>query len=158
MAGPGWSGLGGLLTVAGVALGKSQGEMGELLGVSRRTISRWVARGGGLLPVHGEALARALYPVDPELAGHAAKMSKQTLEGLGLAPKAAPAPSPRVARIVLWAAADALDASPRAVRPAIVAAFRAAREEGATLADVEASLDAMLAPAAKGKRGAAAGP
>jgi transcriptional regulator with XRE-family HTH domain len=118
----------------------SQGGLATLLGVSRRTISRWTSGGGVLGPHHGEALARALYPVDRELARQAAARGGHTVESLGLV---ASAPSPRVAQIVLCAAAEAMDASPRAVRPALLAAFRAAREEGFTLEAVERSLEAM---------------
>jgi len=47
---------------------------------------------------------------------------------------------PRVLAAVVCAAAEAMDASPRAVRPALLAAVRVAREVGLTLADLESLL------------------
>ncbi len=144
-----------LLVRAGMALRLSQGEIGTLLGVSRRTISRWTGSGAALIKDQGQALARALHPVDVALARKAAEAGGSSLAALGLDPavvaqgaKEALAANVRRVRTVLYEAADAIDASPRAVRPALLAAFRAASAEGLSLADATAALEAMAQPQA----------
>jgi hypothetical protein len=142
-----------LVVRAGLALRLSQGELGTLLGVSRRTISRWTGGGARLIKDQGEALARALHPVDVALARKAAEAGGSSLVALGLDPavvaqsaKEALAANVRRVRTVLYEAADAIDASPRAVRPALLAAFRAASAEGLSLAEATAALEAMAPP------------
>jgi transcriptional regulator with XRE-family HTH domain len=139
---------GEILIRAGVALRKSQGEMGQLLGVSRRTISRWTSRGTTFIPSQARDLAAALLPVDRALAVRAAALHGETLVSLGLE-KPPPPPAPAVPAeppghlvdAVVCAAAEALDASPRAVRPALLAAFRRARELALKVEHVERALD-----------------
>jgi len=48
-----------LLVLAGRALGMSQEKLGELLGVSRRTMTRWTSRGTTLARDDATTLARA---------------------------------------------------------------------------------------------------
>jgi len=144
-----------LIVRIGRALRLNQRELAERIGVSRRTISRWTARGAVLAPQDVRLLAGLLHPVDPALAADVATTHGQTLESLGLegAPPAALA-GPAVALAadaVVCAAADALDVSPRAVRPALLAAFRRAREAGVTLDQLETAL-APAAPPARGKK------
>jgi transcriptional regulator with XRE-family HTH domain len=150
-----------LLVHAGHALGMSQGDIALLLGVSRRTVSRWTGHGATLGPDQVATLARAVHPKDPQLAAHIAAHGGATLESLGIgqpAPKEALQPKPEdiesVARTlvdaVVCAAAEALDASPRAVRPALLAAFTRARELGLSLETAERTLAASKArPRAK---------
>ncbi len=152
-----------LVTRAGLALGKSQEQIGELIGVSRRTISRWMHTSGTVLaPGQAATLARALYPVDPALAARVAASSGQTLESLGtvtqlasevprLVVKEAIDPA-RLVEVIVCAAAEALDASPRVVRPALLAAFASAREVGLTVEAVESALRARSAPRTPGKK------
>ena len=133
-------------------LGKTQESLGELLGVSRRTMLRWQHHGGGPTPAGWADLARRLYTTDPELARHAAKAGGHTLDGLGLraSPPAAPAPRPpppappRPAPVprhlvdsLVCAAAEAADLMPKALRPALVAAFERAR-------DLDLTVDSVL--------------
>jgi hypothetical protein len=145
---------GTFLTRAGFALDMSQGELGALLGVSRRTVSRWVAAGDPLLlPSQAVTLVRALHPRDRALAERVAVQHGLSLEGLGLvanAPSPVPAATPvaHLVDTVVCAAAEVLDASPRAVRPAILAAFERARAVGLTMAAAEDALRASLAPPA----------
>lgn len=123
----------------------SQEKLGRLIGVSRRTISRW----GIHYPSHAAIdLAKVLYPVDPELSARFAATAGMTPEALGLVPPPPPAlatpprkePMPRAIDVVVCAAADAIEGTPRTARTALLAAVRAAREMGMELADVEAAL------------------
>jgi transcriptional regulator with XRE-family HTH domain len=140
--------IGPLVTLAGDALGMTQEEVGRVIGVSRRTISRWLSSpvSGGLLPNQVEALARAVHPADPKLAARIAAHGNATLESLGIVPAPAPnAPSEEeIARshvdAVVCAAADALDAPPSAVRPVLRAAFARMRELGVSLETAEKTL------------------
>jgi len=131
-----------LLTEAGWALHKSQAKIGELLGVSRRTVVRWVSGEHKFSPAQAATLARAVYPVDTALAARIAAECGTSLEKLGLVAAPAPVakeasearlPRARLVQLVVLAAAEALDASPRAVRPALGAAFETARELGLDL-------------------------
>ena len=57
--------------------------------------------------------------------------------------------------VVVCAAAEALDVSPRAVRPALLAAFQRAREAGLTLEQVEKALSPEVKDPAPRSRGRA---
>ena len=132
-----------LLVRAQLALKKTQSSLGAMLGLSRRTIVRWTSAGWfTLTPAGLETLVAALHPVDPELAQQLAASHGATLEGLGV--KKDPAPRRRLVEIVVCAAAEALDVSPRAVRPALLAAARCAREVGVSFEEVEEALEARL--------------
>ncbi len=126
-----------LLVFASEELGQTQEQMGNLFGVSRRTMSRWMLGGTVLTEDQILTLARAVYPKNSALAGQIAAHGRTTLERLGIVqsprpvePPAPPPPPPRLVDVVVCAAADALDASPRTVRPAVIAAFEAALEVG----------------------------
>ncbi|HEY1695502.1 MAG TPA: helix-turn-helix transcriptional regulator [Polyangiaceae bacterium] len=132
------------LTRVGDALLLTQGQLGEKLGVSRRTVNRWVSRGFELAPFQARELAQLVHRVDAALAAEIAAAVGSNLEAMGVvapahAAQASDANRRRVDTVVC-AAAEALDLSPRAVRPALLAAFRRARETGLTLGDVEAAL------------------
>ncbi len=97
-------------------------------------------------------------PHDASLAKALARAAGGTLEELGLvapAPPVAPpppkSPVPLARRVdsVVCAAADALDAAPRAVRPAVLAAFRAAIESDLAMRDV---VDALAEPESTASR------
>jgi len=144
-----------LMTLAALAIGESQEGLGKLLGASRRTVSRWMSRGRGALTAEESAtLARAVYPHDPALAARIVATRGDTLEDAGVVPArpvVAPAPLPPPAYlvdVVVCAAAEALDASPRAVRPALLAAVRSARAIGLDLEAIENA----LGPPADAKR------
>ena len=84
------------------ALSMSQTQLGQLLGVSKRTIQRWQDRETTLLPSTFRTLAAAVYPKDPALAARIAAHGSTTLEAL----------------------------APRAIRPALAAALVRARQVG----------------------------
>ena len=134
-----------------MALGLSQRKFGELLGASERTAARWDAGQSSLGVVNACKLAQHVYAVDPSLAAQLAAAANQSLESLGLVPPAAAQaaaaalPAPLIVDSVVCVAADALAVAPEAVRGALHAAFRRARELRLTLEDVEKA----LAPVAK---------
>jgi len=138
------------------ALGMTQRTLGGALGSSHRTVTRW--DGGRSTPAdfHLHRLAALLMPIDVDLAEEAAAFGGRSLEDLGLraapppppappAPPPPPAPLPQATSedlvdIVVCAAAEATDVSPRALRPTLYAAFRRARQIGLTVEAVEEAL------------------
>ncbi len=133
-----------LLVLAQHALGLTQSEFGEMLGVSRATIVRW--HGGrfpGLLPSQVAEVVRAVHAVDVELATQIAALAHQTLESLGVVvpapptvaappppPLPPPVPVPHLIDSVVCAAADAVGQLPSILRPALLAAFERAGAVG----------------------------
>jgi|HubBroStandDraft_6_1064221.scaffolds.fasta_scaffold156747_1 transcriptional regulator with XRE-family HTH domain len=124
-----------LLMNCRMALGLTQQQFADIFGCTKRTVIRWEERGTVLLAPALEALARALYPVRPDLAAQVAAAGETTLEQLGI-PSAAGSghmaifePIEPIESIVR-AAADAMGVTPEAVRPALAAAFARAREVG----------------------------
>jgi len=139
-----------LMALAIGALGDTQESFGKRLGVSRRTISRWISRGGGpgMLAKFYD-LARAVHPHDPKLAARIVASQGATLEDAGIVvPSEAVAPSlllpppppPYLVEVVVCAAAEALDVSPRVVRPVLLAALRTARSLGLDVESMEKAL------------------
>ncbi len=146
------------------ALSMSQTQLGQLLGVAKRTIQRWQDRETTLLPSTFQTLAAAVYPEDPALAARIAAHGSTTLEALGIvkpnppeppAPAAAPAPqtpAPLEATLsrailvdsVVCVAADAVGVAPKAIRPALAAALVRARQVGL---DVDALIEALTGSA-----------
>jgi DNA-binding XRE family transcriptional regulator len=130
-----------LLLDARSALSLNQRSLAEFLGISSRTVQRWDA--GRSQPVDAEwhKLARAVHPIDPELAARLAKAGRSSLDELGLG-RAAPPPIDvrHLADGVVCAAAESMDLTPRAVRPAVFAAFRRARQMRLTVEDMESAL------------------
>jgi hypothetical protein len=157
MAPPSGESVTTLLILAMQALGESQEGVGRVLGVSRRTVSRWVGHGASLDGAQCATLARAVHPRDPALAARIVAARGATLEDAGIAPPPRPAPLPAVAppptppahlvEVVVCAAAEALDVSPRVVRPALLAALKSARAVGLDVEAMEKALTPQSAPA-----------
>ena len=128
----------------------SQGELGAMLGMVKRTMQRWEAGGAIVLPAHIRTLATAVYPKDPALAARIAAYGKTSLEALGLLkpaplpataqPPAPPLPTSILVDSIVCVAADAIGVLPRAIRPALEAAFVRAREVRLDVAAVADSL------------------
>lgn len=136
-----------------VALGISNKELAERMGCSRRTMQRWMARQSYIVPVELAKLAGLVAPHDRALAEEIAQTAGQTLEALGHAPPAPPRPPlPHLGHAVVCVAAEAMDLSPRALRPALHAAFKCARDLGLTVEELELA----LAPVAAAPKRAAA--
>jgi transcriptional regulator with XRE-family HTH domain len=136
-----------LLTDARQKLGMSQREFGPALGSSHRTATRWDS--GASVPFEPELrkLAELLVPIDQALATEAAAHIGETLENLGLvearppAKPVAPTPPPEdLVDIVVCAAAEASDVSPRAMRTLLYVAFRRAHQVGLSVEQVERAL------------------
>jgi hypothetical protein len=146
-----------LLALAMRALRLNGVDTAALLHLNPKTISRWL---GGETSVGVEALgelAPRVYPHDPALATRMHAYAATRMADAGVAPppplplppaaETAPAPPPmppappklRVDAVV-YAACEAMDATPRALKPALLAAFRRARELGLSIDDVEREL------------------
>jgi len=152
-----------LVAEAQRVLGHTQETLGKMLGLSRRTVSRWGNHSSGPTPGNLHALARAVHPRDPALAAKLARAGGETLERLGLV-KPAPPPAPPVTATapprpfpptrlvvesVVCAAAETMQASPAAVRGVLRAAFARARALGLTVEEMD---DALAEPAAASRK------
>jgi hypothetical protein len=135
----------------------TQKKLAEVLQCSERSVSRYYDRGGYIGPSGYARLATACHPHDRALAAYLAERGGQTLESLGLerpvAP-AAPAPvakpsasGPHLADSIVCAAAEALDASPRTMRPALRAALERMVALGMTAGEVLAAMAPAVKPA-----------
>jgi hypothetical protein len=137
----------------------NQGKLADLLGSSRRTVQRWETASSYPQPHYLHALADAVRPHDAALAealdGHAPRPvapppppPPPAIVPVADAVSAAEAPPTIPPRAVLavpahvlvdsvvCAAAEAMSLAPQALRPALVAAFRRAREAGLTPQDM----------------------
>jgi hypothetical protein len=138
-----------LFVNASLALG-GQGRLGAILGVSRRTVNRW-DKAHALDVEKAKLLAKAVHAHDPALAAELAEFGGVALWELGLGVKPKDPFSPKKSHVVesvLCAAAEAFDASPRAVRAALLAAFERAH---AMQLDVPTVIEG-LKPAASSSR------
>jgi hypothetical protein len=131
------------------ALKLTQAGIGDLVGCSERTVQRWA--NGGPASYYVVRLVPHVFPVDPRLADELAHAIGETLESLGVV-KPAPPAAPRPAALLLadtiaCAGADAGELAPSVVRRILLAAFKRAREVGASLEDVETALEARVRPA-----------
>jgi len=131
----------------------SQGDFGEMMGVSRRTGQRWETGRADPSPNKICEMARLVYPHDADLAGQLAQSVGQSLVSLGIvkpppppAPRPPPGPPPAAAEdlvdAIVCAAAEAINLPPRDVRPALLAAFARARRLGIAIETVETALGA----------------
>lgn len=138
----------------------SHAELGEKLGVSRRTAQRFVTDG---VPRHYKRdLARIVLPFDPGIAAQIAQSEDHTLVSWGLVqpepqvvvqqappprpPPPPPPPADGVVDAVVCAAAEAMEMMPRDVRAGLLAAFGKARAIGVDVAQVERVLREAVAP------------
>jgi transcriptional regulator with XRE-family HTH domain len=124
------------------ALTMSQRELGETLGVAKKTVMRWELRRS--MPYHGvvEQMARLVYTRDPALAQDLAAAMGGTLASLGI--EVVPAPKvPTVEHLVdsvLCAAAEAAAIAPKAMRAGLAAAFERMAALDLTAAQVSEAL------------------
>ncbi len=136
--------LGPLLIHATQALGATYRDLAEMLGVSERTVGRWMSRGGGLSSEQVARLAVLVHPRDPELAAKLAVEAGTSLEKLGLVVSASAEalarmrPFPPIGLVVdsvVHAAVEAQRDDPD-VRAVLRAAFERARGIGLTVDEV----------------------
>ena len=138
---------GALLAQAFLTLGYLQRQLGQRLGVSTRTVQRWYAGQGSPSNAQWQELAKDAYLRHPDLAARFARQGGSSVEELGLVAPPAPAsgsrdlePIEHLADGVVCVAAEAIDVTPRAIRPALLAAFRRARQMRLTVEDIEGAL------------------
>ena len=139
----------------------NQRELAELLGVSPRTVSRNYRSGMTLLPQTCERLARTCHPHNRALAVELAARAGKTLVDLGLEAPPPPAvlPPPRAPAVlhrhvvdaVVSVAAEAMQSTPQAMRPAVLAAFERAVALGMTSEEVVAAMAPVKASKAASK-------
>jgi hypothetical protein len=147
-----------LLFEARRALHMNRQDIGQAIGWSYRTIVRWEGRQTDVYSPSLLKIVPRVHAVDPQLAAEIAMACGSSLARLGIgaapapnvaaAPQQAPVSVEHLADSVACAAADAMHAAPEAVRPALLAAFRRARELGMTFDDVENAMAQALAPKA----------
>ncbi len=127
----------------------SQGELGVLLGSSKSTGQRWERREAFPLPEQLHQLAALVFPRDAQLAAEIAAASGSTLEKLGVTPTAAAAAPDQIHIVdtVVCAAAEAMQVVPDAIRPALRAAFRRARQAQLSLETIDEALNRPSVPA-----------
>jgi hypothetical protein len=135
----------------------NQRELAEFMGVSPRTIIRYYKHGGTFVGSGYEKAARAVHPHDRGLAMELAAHAGKTLVDLGLevppapagplvplpGPASPPRPSPRPSHLtdsIVCVAAEAMQTTPQATRPAVLAAFERAVALGMTAEDVLAAM------------------
>lgn len=131
--------LSALLYRAQLALGMTQAEFGELIGVSRRTIIRW-SPNASPIPQHLHEVARAVHPLDSGLAAEVAVAAGTTLEALGVLPATPPMQLAHLVDSIVCAAAEAAGTTPQAIRPALSAALERAEAMGVTVDQVKGVL------------------
>jgi transcriptional regulator with XRE-family HTH domain len=164
---PGTAAVAILLGRAREALGLTQNELAETLGVARRTVNRWEGKESTPAVDQLRQLARAVYAKDRALAADIAAEGNATLEGLGLVERtggapgasrvdpssAPPRPFPPIDLMidsVVHVASQALAAQLHGdepvlrVRAALRAAFERARGLGLTLEEVAAALATVV--------------
>ena len=132
-----------LVTRARLVLGMTQEQLGDLLGVAKRTVIRWNA---GSTPSQDQVieLAKAVHAQDPELASELAKAAGTRLDEIGLgAPKVA-APTALVRELaidsIVCAAAEASVGTPQAARAGLLAALQRAAALGISSEELRAAL------------------
>jgi hypothetical protein len=155
-----------LLVLGHRALGIPGTELAALLGVTPKTVYRWYAKRTSVNAGNIGALALHVHPHDPALAKRLHDYATRTLAEYRMPPPpplpTAPAPEPSASPVslaprslrveaVVHAVCDALDAGPRAVRPAVHAAFRRARELALSVDDVVHELEAAVSGEAAGR-------
>jgi DNA-binding XRE family transcriptional regulator len=142
-----------LVRHAQFVLGLSQDKFAQLMGVSRRTVTRWT--NGDSYPNEATwmELARHVHRRDRDVAARIASALKESLVSLGLEdappppPPQEPQPPPRpypptgdLVDSVVCAAAEAVAMTPQAIRPALVSAFDRFASVGLGLDEMRAGL------------------
>ena len=160
-----------LLVQGQSALGITSVDLAKLLGVSPKTVYRWVGRRTSIAPMAVGALSHHVHRADAALARrmHAHAVTELSTMNLPLPPPlpeaakapgaVAPAPSLSASEstrlrvdAVIHAACLAMNVAPQAVRPALVAAFARARELELSVDDMAMALAPKEKPAKTAKR------
>jgi transcriptional regulator with XRE-family HTH domain len=164
-----------LLVLSREQLSLTQEQLATLVGSSLRTVQRWENKRSTPSPWNIHALADAVRSHDETLAAELDAWAPRPKPPEAPLPPPAPAliampspmapppppPPPPIADDVLvdavvCAAAEAMELTPRAIRPAVLAAFRRASDARLTAEAVVRVLSSVKEPA-KGKSGAREG-
>jgi len=134
-----------LLTQARRVLMQNQRQLGEMVGVSLRTVQRWETKVGYPSAGNIQAVADAVRPHDPALASEMDTFAPRPVppppvDSPSAEKSKAPPPAPVLVDSVVCAAAEATALAPQAIRPAVLAAFVRARDAGLTPDEVIAVL------------------
>jgi hypothetical protein len=132
-----------LLTRSQWALHMVQNQFAAFLGVSDRTMRRWMTQKPHLPPRMLRHLAGAVHEKDPALARRLAAAHGESLKDLAVGLSA----EERIAADIVHAAADVAGQSLREMRPVVLAAFAQARASGVTIEAAHALLVALSAKA-----------
>jgi transcriptional regulator with XRE-family HTH domain len=128
----------------------SQKQLGEALGLSKRTVMRWEGGQSGPADFQVAKMARLVYPRDKELARELAAAMGKSLVDLDIEAPPRPRPDAKAHLVdsIVCVAAEAASILPQAMRPALHAAFDRAMALELSAADVVEALK----PASKTKR------
>ena len=165
-----------LVAKARLAMGVTATELAKLHGVSPKTIGRWLRGETSVSSIEIGELAPLVYPYDPQLSQRMFDFAREDAVLSKLSPPPGlpqhehepptPVPPPLVLPVlrplpplsvkartdaVVCAACDAIDVSPRVLRPALLAAVREARELNLSLEEIEQQL-APRAPSKPAKK------
>jgi hypothetical protein len=135
-----------LLVESMLALRMIGTRFAKFLGISDRTLRRWIDGGTRLSPSRLVMLASAVHAKDPGLASRIAAVHGHTLDELGIGLS----PDQSVAWEIARAAAEVVDLPPHAMRPALAAALGRARAAGLTIEAAHALFDGQRRAAKKG--------
>jgi hypothetical protein len=124
-----------LVEAARFELTASQKKLAQICGLDRRVVMKWQHGRQRPYPWHWEAMARAVHPRNAVLAARLAAAGGHTLVSLGLqaSPSAtaasqtgatSPVAATHLVDSIVCAAAETMQVSPHAIRPALVAAFQ----------------------------------
>ncbi len=138
-------------------LGMTQVQLGAALRRSARTLSRLEGPNGVPDDYDFTSIARLMFAENPERAAQLARFGHTTLEAMGLVapveapPPPAPTPTPTVAPRLLadtvaCAAAEAANATPRAMRAGLLAALIRMEEVGLTAEELRKVLETPPTP------------
>jgi hypothetical protein len=140
MARPKPAALTALVVKARFAVGTKAEAMARHVGSSKRTVERWFAGESHPSDAQIIQLARAVHPRNPTLAAELAAAAGESLVSLGLV-HVRPGPShAHLIDAVVCVAAETINVPSLALRPALLAAFKRARELGFTIEDAEKAL------------------
>ena len=135
-----------LVIRARLLLGMTQEQLGDMLGVARRTVIRW---GTGSTPSASQIidLAKAVHPKDAALASALAVAAGARLEEIGIAPPRPAEPTPlakeNALHSIVYAAAEASAGTPQAARAGLVAALDRAALLGVSAEELREALRAL---------------
>jgi hypothetical protein len=136
-------------------LGESDAGLGRKVGSGRKTVGRWLAGRSAPSASSIATLARLVQPIDASLALELVRAVNATHDSPALAkyklseepflPREERQLAPHLVDAVVCAACDAMEVTPKAVRPALLAAFTRVQALGIDVAALAKALDGTKA-------------